>query len=579
MWLLSQEQAKRLGALQRKCDLSRLGMVLGSAFPEAQGRLGERWDSFVEQISARAAACGLTHMLCMARMLACAVACGADFETRHAWVGTILGDPKRGQGAKAYQISMGVMEQLRSAPLAGQPGAPEFSLAMKLLDQQLADAGNLGSLLPRERIRLGEACDLDAIELQLVDPHWRQHYTAQSGPWRREACPPKETTVTLVHDPLADAPMRLPEQITLLSRPVQGDVAAKLRVRVKTEHRCDALLHPLVQCQGPHGARALRGQLAEDSTFFVHAPDEPEDPPTEMHIGEEDSPQLSVLSLSSCGLRARGLPVGELSTMLAAYDSAQHLIAWRREPSVGWELPAQAPPACVDVRSRREIDGRVVDSLSWVRGFQDLDQQLHRGMARLLTAWERESGVVEGRLAIDAALLAGSAGITWGWAERPEGIAAAPYMRLEGLSDLIACRLALRFTGILARGGSRSLLCLSTEGSVPLRGPWMRGPTDAALFAVAAKQQVAVHQRFQLSVEPQADAGLAVLGVAGPLRGAITGAVGLEQRSDGPGLRWFVRLNVEPVVAPLRIADPLLGIQNLLVPLLPAQALVDWSLA
>jgi len=65
----------------------------------------------------------------------------------------------------------------------------------------------------------------------------------------------------------------------------------------------------------------------------------------------------------------------------------------------------------------------------------------------------------------------------------------------------------------------------------------------------------------------------------GPLRGAINGAVGLEQRPDGPGLRWFVRLNLEAVVAPLRIYDPLLGVQYIQQPLLPAQALVDWSLA
>lgn len=579
MWLLSQEQATRLAALQRKRDLSRLGEVLAGAFPEAQARLGERWNSFVEQGTVRAAANGLTHMLCVARMLACAVASGSDFEARQPWAGAILGDPKRSQGAKAYQISIGVLEQLRSAPLAGQPRASDFSEAMKLLDQQLAEAGTLGSLLPRERIRLGAACDLDAVELQLVDPHWRQHYTALSGPWRREACPPKETSVTLVHDALAEAPLCLPEQITLLSRPVQAEVAAKLRVRTKSEHCCDGLLHPLVQYQGPQAARALRGQLARDCSFFVHAPAEPVDRPAPAHIGEEDSPQFSVLSLSTCGLRERGLPVGELSTMLAAYDAAQHLIAWRREPTPAWELPEQAPPAMAEARCRREVDGRQVDSSSWVRGFQELDKQLQRGLARLLTAWEREGGITEGRLAVDTALLVGSAGITWGWAERPQGIAVAPYMRVEGLSDLIACRLGLRFTGSLARGGSRSLLTLSTEGSVPLRGPWMRGPDDVGLFAVAAKQQVTVQQSFELRIEPVAEAGLAISSASGPLRGAISGAVGLEQRPDGPGLRWFVRLNVEPVVAQLRIADPLLGIQYLTLPLLPAQTLVDWSQA
>jgi hypothetical protein len=88
-----------------------------------------------------------------------------------------------------------------------------------------------------------------------------------------------------------------------------------------------------------------------------------------------------------------------------------------------------------------------------------------------------------------------------------------------------------------------------------------------------------VSQQFELTVQSLADPGLATLATCGPVRGTISGAVGLEQRSDGPGLRWFVRLNVEPVVAQLRIFDPLLGVQLVQQPLLPAQPLVDWSQA
>jgi hypothetical protein len=121
------------------------------------------------------------------------------------------------------------------------------------------------------------------------------------------------------------------------------------------------------------------------------------------------------------------------------------------------------------------------------------------------------------------------------------------------------------------------LLLLSTSGSVALTGPWQRGPDDAGLFVVAAELQRAVRQTFELSVQSSADPGLAVLGSCGVLKGAISGAVGLEQRPDGPGLRWYVRLKVEPVVALLRLTDPLLGVQMLQQPLLPAQTLVDWS--
>ena len=576
MWLLSSEQAARLTALQHRRDLERIGAALAAAFPDVHARLDVRWAAFIEHGAERASVYGLMHVLCVARFLATWVACGADFESRQSWAAAILADGGRGQGAKAYQLCVQVLEQLRSAHQPGQPTAEAFAEALRALDAQLAGAGTLASLLPRERIRLGAACDVDAVELRLVEPAWRQHYTAQGGPWRRESCAPKADRITLLHDPVAEAAAAWPEQVTLLSRPSGGETAARLRVRVKAEHRCAAPLHPLLQCLEPAGTRALRGDLAGDTTLTLHAqpPAEPAGPP---HIGEEDSPQLSTLTVSSCGLRSRGVPVGELSTRLAAYDAAQHLIAWRREPMPAWQLPQEPPPPVVAMRCRREVDGEIVDASPWVAGFQSLDEQLQGGMARLLTAWERESGVSEGRLCVDAGLLVGSAGITWGWAERRLGIAEPPYMRLEGLLDLVACRLALRFTGTLVRAGSRSHLTLTSEGSAKLAGAWSRGPDDAALFMVAAQHQVVFRQTFELAVQPVADMGLATLGSCGPLRGAITGAVGLEQRPDGPGLRWFVRLHLEPVVALLRIRDPLLGTQLVQQPLLPAQPLVDWS--
>jgi hypothetical protein len=577
MWALSPVQVTRLTALSRRRDLQRIGDALADAFPAAQAKLGERWGAFIEHGAQRATAYGLDHTLCTARFLASWIACGAEFESREAWAAAILTDANRGQGAKAFQLCVRALEQLRSVAPGGPTRAEEFAQALRRIDEQLAGAGVLASLLPRERIRLGTVCDIDAIELRLVDAQWRQHYTAVGGPWRREAWAPQAISVTLVHEPLADAAPRLPERVTLLSHATPSDDVAKLRVRIKAERCCDELIHPLLQHLDASGERSLRGRMSADSTFAVHAEAVGERPLP--HIGEEDSPRFSVLQVASCGVRASGVPVGELSTLLAAYDATQHLIAWRRDPTPAWELPAEAVPATAATRCRRELDGAHADSTAWQQGFQDLDAQLQRSLTRLLVAWERESGVTDGKLSVDAALLVGSAGITWGWAEGPQGIAAPPYMRLEALFDLVACRLNLRFSGVLARDGSRSLLDLSTEGNAPLAGPWSRGAEDAALFAVAAKAQVMVRQPFKLAVQPFADAGLAVLGASGPLKGAISGAVGLEQRPDGPGLRWFVRLNVEPVVAPLRIWDPLLGVQAIQQPLLPAHVLVDWSLA
>jgi len=578
MWLLNGDQAARLTALQRRRDLQRMGAALAEAFPEAAKRAGDRWPEFIEHGTARAVAYRLTHLLCVARFLAGWIACGSEFEARQPWAAAILTDDQRSEGAKVYQLCIRVLEHLRSSAQPGLGSGADFTLALKRLDETLAPAGTLASLLPRERIRLGAACDLDAAELRLVGTDWRQHYTAEGGAWRREAITLAGTSITLLHDAADEASPAWPAQVTLLSRPAGSGTPAQLRVRVKAEHRCDPLLHPWLQCLDPGALRSLRGDTAWDATLAVQARPRDEEAPLP-HIGEEDSPQFSPLRVAACGLRASGVSIGQLSTLLAAYDATQHLSAWRREPMPAWELPAEAPPKVAAARCRRELDGQLADVSAWVRGFHELDAQLQAGVERLLVAWERESGVADGKLAVDAALLVGSAGIAWGWAETPAGIGAPPYMRLEGLLDLVACRLTLCFSGVLARAGSRTRFELTTDGSSTLAGPWKRGPDDAALFVVASALQRQIAQPFVLALQPLADAGLAMLLASGPLQGAIRGSVGLEQRPDGPGLRWFVRLAVEPVSAPVRIVDPLLGVQALMLPLLPAQPLVDWSLA
>jgi hypothetical protein len=90
-----------------------------------------------------------------------------------------------------------------------------------------------------------------------------------------------------------------------------------------------------------------------------------------------------------------------------------------------------------------------------------------------------------------------------------------------------------------------------------------------------------VHQGFTLTLQPWAGAALAVASLVpsegAVVRGAITGQVGLELRNDGPGLRWFARLALAPVSTTLRVVDPLLGVQTLPQPLLPAMPLLDWS--
>src|SRR5262245_31787399 len=145
MWVLSPEQSTRLVALQRRRDLQRIGDSLAATFPEVRARVGERWNEFVDHGATRAAVYGLEHILCAARFLAGWIVCGAEFETRQAWAAAILTDSKRNQGAKAYQVCVHILEQLRSAPQPGQPSVADFAQALRRLDEQLASAGALAS--------------------------------------------------------------------------------------------------------------------------------------------------------------------------------------------------------------------------------------------------------------------------------------------------------------------------------------------------------------------------------------------------------------------------------------------------
>lgn len=580
MWILTPEQTRRLNALQRQRDLKRLGDVLAVAYPEAAARLGERFAEFVELGAQRASVHGLTHLLAVARYLACWVAFGTEMEQREPWAAALLRDSRRSQGARVHQLGVQTLESLRSQRQPGQPAPEPWAQGLVALDNALQDSGRLGTLGERERLKLGVACDLEAIDLRLTDSAWRQQYTATDGPWRREPCSAAVAAVTVQHPAGATSPTVLPTQISVLSQPPGAEHVSELRVRVRSAHRCDPAVHPLLSVTGPTDVRTLRGDTAQDVVITLFA-DRGALGNEKTAMGEETSPAWSVLEVTTCGLRDSGMPVGQWTTRLAAYCAEQHLVAFRREtpPPRQWP-PGDAPPAPA-VRVRREIDGRVIDASALQQGLEALDAQWARALQRLYTAWEREGGITDGRLDAEVATLTGSAGVTWGWTEAPAGLAALPLMRIEALLDLVASRVALRFTGELSRAGSRSSIVLQTDHTVPLKAAWTRRPTDVELGPALAPLSVAIHQGFTLALQPWAGADLAVASLVPSegtvVRGAITGQVGLELRNDGPGLRWFARLALSPVGTTLRVVDPLLGVQTLPQPLLPALSLLDWS--
>ncbi len=573
---LTAEQQTALEALTLKRDLQRLGVVLAQAFPDVDARLGERKTALLELGWQRASALSLTHGLAVARYLAAWFVFGAEFETKAGfdWAIKLLAAPGRPEGQRIYQLGRRAREELQhrsTQPGNALPAPAVFDTAIATLDAELADQGKLGSLLPRERLKLGSACDIDALDLTLIEPAPLQHYAVEQGQWKRVPTVVDQEKLRVMS---MQGQEPLPEQINLLSLSEGG--RSRLRLRCRSAHVCDPAVHPLVNFNGIHGQYDRRGPQTQDLQLTLPL----ETPAPQPVMAVEAPPGYSQLSLSGCGLRDSGAPMGEQKLRLAVYPAEQMMLAWRREAApVPVHLPVEPLPQAPEARARLERDGLALDAKRWQTGLAELDTQLNEKLGALLIAWERESGVTGGRLQAEPALMTGAAALTWGWAPHPDGLAAQPFYRVASLLDLVVCQLNLRLSGELALLGSKSRLHLHCGARELLQFKAQRGPADADLTALFKPAQVTFRHPFVLHLENIATPELAMLDQASAVGGAVVGSAGLRAHPGGAGLQWFCRIAIEPVSVLLHLHDPLLGQQRQIIkPLLPAMSLVDWSL-
>ena len=560
MLQLNSDQTLALQDIKRRQDLRALRLGLAEAFPDVAARAGERFEALVAHGVERGQMFGLSHGVCLARYLACWFMLGAEFEARadHAWARSILGDLQRPQGSRIFQLCRRVREVLAAAvpgqtagPAAGQ--AANFDAAIARLDAVLMPRGDLGSLLPASPLRLGQACDIDALDLQWRGPAVKR-YRVEQGQWQQVA--------GAVPEPLRVEPaMPAPKRLHVLGRPVAEREQASLRMRIRQAHRCDAVTHPLLVHVGSAGFSEWRGSNAEEVQLPLYADAGPDG------IGVQGSPAIARISAAACGLRDAGPAFGSQDIELAVYPASQQLLVWRREPG------AAAPR-----RARHERDGNPLSAERWQAGLADLDRQLEAGLARLASAWERDSGVSHGHMDAEPAVLVGTAGVTWGW-NPGTALDQPPRYRLAGMLDLVACRLQLRLAGDFQLYGAHSRLALHCSAAELLNLNFESRAEDSDPMAALERAQTRFRQPFALQVEALAgEHPAALLDLAGPLAGAVTGACGLRVRSDGPGLEWFLELAIEPVSVRCVVSDPLLGSMSAVRTLLPAIKLVQWSL-
>ncbi len=176
-----------------------------------------------------------------------------------------------------------------------------------------------------------------------------------------------------------------------------------------------------------------------------------------------------------------------------------------------------------------------------------------------------------------ARLLEGRAALAWGWREGPGGIADTALLRLQGELDL-ACAIELSLSGEVEVGASRTRLRLQAEGGGPLRLSAARERADTPLLETLLPATVQWRCPFTIDFDPVANDEAVVAQAVGPCSGALVGEAGLRPRQAGSGWQWFVRLGLEPVLAPVTLHDPVLGqVQRRLALLEAAPVLLEWS--
>lgn len=536
-------------------------------WPDLAERLALRREAFFDRVHDQAEPHGLTADAAVyARFVNLCCAFGPGFEQRpeNEWALAILSDPRLPPGVRLHQLVLRARHELR------RRGGDEATLArtdaalLDLLDAQAREADADAAPLPRT------ACDIEAIELRVLDTGFRHEYRVQDGQWQR---------VPLGELP---APVRIgaqwpaPAIVAVLSRTSADGAGARLQVRQAIHGGCDR--HPALRWLDAKGLARHTGHEARALSWAVAAPVRP--PPATglgLALAEETAPEVALLEIPSCGLRDEGVPLGAQSLQVWVYPAAQWLFALQREAGPVLQLPGDAAAPSAATRCRIERDGAGVDAGAWLCGFDDdLERSFTAAMARLLEAWQ--ASVKEAKLQATPGLLIGRQALTWGWREGAGGSSGEALLRVVAELDL-GLSLDLQLAGELEAGGARCAVRLAAAGQARQTHTIRREQAEPPLAAVVAPVVLRWSFPFALQIDPVAAADGIVCASAGPCVGALGGELGLRpRRSGGSGWEWFVRLACDPVLAPFTVVDPVLGVTRRTLALLPAQTLLDWSL-
>jgi hypothetical protein len=577
MLQLSSDQLDQVEALQARRNAGELRALLGGAWPEVAQRLQGRWPAFVDVALERALQLGLRDGAELARYASLCCLWGAGFESkpRFEWAAAIVADAALSPTVRLHQLTHRSREELvrrvnKAAPTGDTLTPAGFDKALAAVEAGLGRAARGRALfldqLPAPRPK---ACDLGAVTFAVVEPKPLQAYQGQDGAWRRVDLAPWAPGPETLAVPLSE-----PRLLPVLSRAVGAGASARLQLAVNTVAVCDAH-HPEVLQVAAGQRLAWHGADTARLSLTLHAPPSPPPDPKlgPAGIAHGEPPDVQTVSISSCGIRDAGAPLGSLELGLQVHAATQRLVEIRHGalPAQAWPVEGEAPPLNgATTACHLEADGQTQPAPAWLKAWQGLQPQGRAGLEKLFIAWSRQLAGTSGRMEAELAPLVGQAGMAWGWQHEKDGAVA---LHVQGAIGFAALVLDLRLTGELEWAGSRARASLRAQG----RSEWRTTLADAQALAQA---KTSWRHPFALSVEAIANGHPALLSAGPlpePLRGAVVGECGLRPRPDGRGQQWFYRLAIEPVHVCLLRHDPLTGTQRQRRELLPALTLIDWS--
>lgn len=541
----------------------RLSALVAQRWGPVLQRLGERRAAFEAAVRQRAEGHGLSESLEQARYLNLCFAFGPGFEdkTENEWALALLVDQRLRPAVKLHQLVLRAGRELERR--RGDHAV------LRAADQALLDAADAARLRsdPSAHTLPRQACDLEAVELRLLDTGWRQEYLPRDGAWLRSPAP----TV---------APLRIdsnhpaPAVVSVLTRCEGESEPTRLQVRQVSHGHCGLGLHPSVRWLGGHGIAAWREHEARQAAWPIVAGAEVK--PSRLLAASD--PQVTLLQLGSCGLRDEGVPLDGVNLQLWSYGANQWLFTLARQASLTISAPDSKELAQTGEATRctLERDGVKRSALSWQEGFDDhLRARLAQGLQKLFDAWQPI--VQQPHLQAAVSVLDGRATVTWGWREGARGLAGAPVLRALASLDLTASA-EIKLTGFVEYAGARAQLRLKIDGTAAMKSEVERFNAEPTLIEAMA----GAVQRFRwpvvLEAEPVADDSGIVFAEVGPCTGALVGSFGLRPSvMVGNAWEWFATLALEPVATRVLVYDPLLGISESHMALLGSLQLLDWS--